>query len=295
MSEEAIVSGDNIVHLVANGRVDVFYFDFYFFQDEDVKVFENDRPAPSDQYHLEKNSVGIAADYPYRGGSVRFDSPPPAGTKITIKRRLKIERSIDYQPTLQIDPVHLNRDLNFFMECIREFGQRLQSLQSLESVEAGEIAEKVEALNARIASLDGATDFARTADLVQITEAIATITAGLAALEGRIPILPQPPADYIIDTATINANTWWRKWNSGWVEQGMPINVGATGGSVFHLPVTMANTVYAITNSVQSPGSGQGSFNFYNKTASSFTAKAYWNNNESNSLSGYVMIAGYAA
>jgi len=295
MNDEAIMNEDNIIHLVANGRGDTFYFNFYFFQDADIKVSANGQPVPYGKYYLQKTNAGIAADYPYSGGGITFDSPPPEGTKITIERRLRMERSIDYHPTLQVDPIHLNRDLNFFMECVKEFDRRLLNLQSLEDLDAGEIAEKIEAVNALIASLEDEADSAHEADLGSITEAIAAINAALAALEERISNLPPPPADYIIGTSSAGANAWWRKWSSGWVEQGMPISITSTGGSVFHLPVAMANTTYAVTNSVQSSGVGQGSINVYNKTTSSFTARGFWNNTESGSLAGYVVVSGYAA
>ena len=60
------------------------------------------------------------------------------------------------------------------------------------------------------------------------------------------PSTPQDAVDYVVekqDPTSANGYTWYRKYKSGWVEQG-----GAFAGNsplLMTLPITMANTAYS--------------------------------------------------
>lgn len=87
-------------------------------------------------------------------------------------------------------------------------------------------------------------------------------TAGGTML-ARKSELPPASADYVIETQTPTAEnnyTWYRKYQSGWVEQGgiwrnwNPVNAGAGKNTVITLPVTMSDKNYAAHVSLNSIG-----------------------------------------
>lgn len=60
--------------------------------------------------------------------------------------------------------------------------------------------------------------------------------------------------DYVVDfqaPTAANDYTWYRKYKSGWVEQGGILSVGSTSQATATLPVVMADTNYTITNGLQ--------------------------------------------
>lgn len=83
-----------------------------------------------------------------------------------------------------------------------------------------------------------------------------TLLAKLSDITENIPNIEFPPAfteflaqldnmDYVVE-AQKTGTTWYRKYKSGWVEQG-GFNANATGPVVITLPVKMADTSYGIT------------------------------------------------
>lgn len=68
------------------------------------------------------------------------------------------------------------------------------------------------------------------------------------------PIVPQDAVDYVIEmqrpTAT-NNYTWYRKYKSGWVEQGGRVPLASGDGTTYIatvvMPIVMADTTYSIT------------------------------------------------
>jgi hypothetical protein len=51
--------------------------------------------------------------------------------------------------------------------------------------------------------------------------------------------------DYVVETYK-NGNNWYRKYKSGWVEQGITYPNNNTGNKTINLPVTMADTNYSV-------------------------------------------------
>ena len=54
------------------------------------------------------------------GGNIVFDIAPVADTRIDIFRQISLSRTIDYQPTAQIDPEDLNSDFNFLLSAFQD-------------------------------------------------------------------------------------------------------------------------------------------------------------------------------
>lgn len=77
--------------------------------------------------------------------------------------------------------------------------------------------------------------------------------------------------EYQLPTAE-NDYTWYRKYKSGWVEQGGFVNT-ASGEKTVNFPVTMSDTYYAILKTMSTSSSSQpnayNQFSFYSRTTTS--------------------------
>lgn len=93
--------------------------------------------------------------------------------------------------------------------------------------------------------------------------------------------------DYQIPTAE-NNYTWYRKYKSGWVEQGGQFNNTARSTTI-NLPITMANTKYIVNVTqlhVASDYSSTTSIAVQNDsmTTTSFIAQVWYNNTQTTGL-----------
>lgn len=107
---------------------------------------------------------------------------------------------------------------------------------------------------------------------------------------------PIATADYVVEwqaPTSQNNYTWYRKYKSGWVEQGgfVPANAGTTA-VVVNLAISMANTDYSVIGQVYEAytGTDSGGINFYDKTITTFKL----NKNNSNRQA-YWQVSGIAA
>lgn len=67
---------------------------------------------------------------------------------------------------------------------------------------------------------------------------------------GGVEIPSAQTADYVVEWQTptdLNNYTWYRKYKSGWVEQGGQVPAGTAQRAAITLPVTMANTGYTVS------------------------------------------------
>lgn len=103
------------ISYVADGVTTEYQFVFPFFQNADVRVAIDDAVADAD--------AGIYSVVPnddFTGGSVVFQVAPVADATIDIFRRVALNRVIDYQPTMKIDPESLNADFNFLLAAFSD-------------------------------------------------------------------------------------------------------------------------------------------------------------------------------
>lgn len=72
-----------------------------------------------------------------------------------------------------------------------------------------------------------------------------------------------------------NNYTWYRKYKSGWVEQGGI----STSSTTINLPITMSDTNYSILlgNDYYLSGAGTAIIVYYSKTTTGFGAQGRWN------------------
>lgn len=235
---------------MGNGETTEFNFTFPYYESTNIVVTKNGATATG--YQIVGTSGGLDADIPYTGGKVVFETAPTALDSITIARSLPLSRTIDYQPTAKIDPTTVNQDMNYLMEVLKDLKDEFDTLRT----QYTEIADKDSAttLLARIAAIseDITTVSAQITALGDISTLRQTVTdlsatvGGHTTTIGTLDSRTSNISDYVIAAQLPTAEnnyTWYRKYKSGWVEQGGIVN--DRQGAVT-LPLEMANTSYTI-------------------------------------------------
>lgn len=94
---------------------------------------------------------------------------------------------------------------------------------------------------------------------------------------GGVKIPTAQTADYVVEwqvPTDLNGYTWYRKYSSGWVEQGGSADLVATSGTVqtITLPIEMANNRYSVSATEHCDRSGTGGYSvgWRSKTTTSF-------------------------
>ena len=112
------------------------------------------------------------------------------------------------------------------------------------------------------------------------------------------PSTPQDAVDYVVekqDPTSANGYTWYRKYKSGWVEQGGHIDGGVDSYYTVNLPLEMSNVKYSIILGVGGLNAS-GGFNsgYRDQKRTSFTF-IFHNSGTSGDNFGSWQVSGYAA
>lgn len=242
------------ISFMGNGRISEFYFNFPYFETSNIIVTVDNAPAHG--YNIIGNAGGPNADVPFNGGKVVFDTPPRQMEYITIARQLPLIRIADYQPMARIEPVMLNQDLNYLMEVLKDKQDDLDTLRTqyaeiADHDSAAAILARISAIHDEIVDIDA--KIAGLGDISTLRTDVSTNSENITAVNVRTMGM----TDYVIESqfpTAENNYTWFRKYKSGWVEQGgilfgnvsiQPQTEGNLGQSIF--PVTMANTNYSVS------------------------------------------------
>lgn len=110
-----------------NGKNKDFYFTFPFFSRNDIIVKINDTIATG--YGLFCIPGTNNNDLPFTGGHIHFATAPLSSDTITIERDLQLNRIIDYQPTLPLNPTVVNQDMNYFFELLKDIKNELNKIK----------------------------------------------------------------------------------------------------------------------------------------------------------------------
>jgi len=241
------------VSYMGNGSTTEFTFNFPYFENTDVVVTKNGTTATG--YNIVGNSAGLDADIPYIGGKVVFETAPTALDCITISRSLPLQRQYDYQPLVKIDPTTLNQDMNYLMEVLKDLQDELDGL----SAQYADIADKdsTATLLARISAIHDeivavSAQITALGDISTLRQNVTTNGDNITTLDNRTTGM----LDYVIECQTPNAEnnyTWYRKYKSGWVEQGGHIltGTGSYGKTTVNLAVEMADVYYYINAGIR--------------------------------------------
>lgn len=231
------------VSYMGNGETTEFAFNFPYFENSNIIVTKNNVAATG--YEIIGNPGGLDADIPYIGGRVVFEIAPTALDNITIARQLPLSRVTDYQPLEKISPTTLNQDMNYMMEILKDLQDEFETLQTQYSEIANkestavllakmqEIHNEITAVSAQIAALG---------DMSQIRNDITTLDTRTTGM-----------LDYVIESQMPTAEnnyTWFRKYKSGWIEQGGIYDNGSLAESfetTITMPVVMSNNMYSAT------------------------------------------------
>ncbi len=95
-----------------DGSTTVFSFSFPIFQDSDLEVFLGDQ--------LQASGYSVAGAGDSNGGTVTFDTAPGSGETITLRRRLTIQRSSDFQESGEFRAKVINDELDFLTAAIQQ-------------------------------------------------------------------------------------------------------------------------------------------------------------------------------
>ncbi|MBR5354690.1 MAG: hypothetical protein IK122_01005 [Alphaproteobacteria bacterium] len=103
---------------MGNGRNKDFYFTFPFFSKADIVVKINGTAATG--YGIFCIPGTNNYDFPFTGGHIHFASAPKSTDIVTIERKIQLNRLIDYQPTVALNPTTVNQDMNYFFELLKD-------------------------------------------------------------------------------------------------------------------------------------------------------------------------------
>lgn len=285
----------NSFNFIGDGKTKTFYFTFPFFTKQDVVVEINGQPASG--FEIYPTSSTLNADIPYSGGKIVFKKPPKSLDVITISRKLELKRIVDYQPTARLTPMMINQDMNFMMEILKDmksdligFANNYAEIADKDSTKL--LLDRISAVTSEIENFASEIstvrqDISDLGDVNAIHNSINSLNNSVASLTNSITTansniltlhdFKDGVHDYVVESQLPNASnnyTWYRKYKSGWVEQGTS-NVIAGGDAVaITLPIKMNGTDYSIILSQYNSDTSAPNLNrlsFYNQTATGFS------------------------
>ena len=222
------------VTYIYSGETQTFYFNFPYIEKSNIVVTVDGKPAPA--YNVIGVKGGLNPDFPFSSGRVVFVKPLKMFQSITIERHLPYERPVDFQPTAKISPMDLNLDMNNTIELLKDLKDEVDDLRSkykdiTDKEQIDNLLEKIALFNKNLATfadqlqiLDQVPGLEEAVSSMQstiesINATITEITSSLSALNTRTENL----LDFVVESQLPTAEnnyTWYRKYKSGWVEQG---------------------------------------------------------------------------
>ena len=279
------------VTYIYSGETQTFYFNFPYIEKSNIVVTVDGKPAPA--YNVIGINGGLNPDFPFSSGKIVFVKPLKMFQSITIERHLPYKRPVDFQPTEKITPMDINLDMNNTLELLKDLKDEVDDLREkyeniTDSEKIDTVLEKIDLVNTKIATfaeqlqilervpgMEGAVALIQST-IESINATISEITSSLGTLNTRTESL----LDYVVESQLPTAEnnyTWYRKYKSGWIEQGGNINFTQEVATIT-LPVPVLNTHYTVLRTiVDAPQSVFGNqywltFGIANKTTTSFQA-----------------------
>lgn len=241
------------ISYTGDGKTSEFRFDFPFFDICNIIVQINNQPAT--EYNIITTPGTLDSDFPYIGGSIVFATAPGTLDHITITRQLPLARHTDYQPLSPITPTLLNQDLNYLIEIAKDFRDKIVDIETkysaiIDQESTQNLLSKFDTIHTEI------TEFYNTlvelGDIDTIQQNIITNTNNISNLTNKTNGI----SDYVIESQTPTAEnnyTWYRKYKSGWVEQGGIATAAPQSACQITYPITMSNANYTLLAFSKSP------------------------------------------
>lgn len=248
------------VTYIYSGETQTFYFNFPYIEKSNIVVTVDGKPAPA--YNVIGVKGGLNPDFPFSSGRIVFVKPLKMFQSITIERHLPYERPVDLQPTVKISPMDLNLDMNNTMELLKDLKDDVDDLRNkykdiTNKEDIDTLLEKIDLFNKDIATfaeqleiLEQVPGMQEVISIIQST--IESITATISEIISSLNLQiskTENLLDYVVETQPPTAEnnyTWYRKYKSGWVEQGgvfSDIYDSYTTEQV-SLPITMLDSNY---------------------------------------------------
>lgn len=234
---------------IANGKNKVFYFSFPFFLKTDVVIDVDGSPATN--YNLICVQNGQNSNATFSGGEVHFTKPPKSGSVISIRRKLPVKRIVDYQETAPYSPRTHNNDMNYVIEVIKDIGGKIEDFSAkyaaiTENDSVVKFKQQLTELKSAINNVDN--------EITKLnnTGTVSSIQTSLNNLGN----FKNDVLDYVVASqapTAANSYTWYRKYKSGWVEQGQQNileQIGSTGYIQKTFPIACNRVCYCICNRV---------------------------------------------
>jgi hypothetical protein len=141
------------VQYVADGVLAAFTYPFPIFEDGDLEIRLDGAVL--------LGGVTITGAGSAEGGSVAFTEPPAAGTRITLRRRLKIARETDFQVNGILRARSLNDELDYQVAAIQQVADDVAGALRLDPSDAGNVVLPLRGARAnRVLGFDGSGDLA---------------------------------------------------------------------------------------------------------------------------------------
>lgn len=252
------------VSYIYSGETRTFYFNFPYFEKSNIVVTVDNKPAPA--YNVIGNKGGLNPDFPFSSGRIVFEKPLKKFETITIERHLPIARIVDFQPTVKITPMDLNLDMNNTLELLKDLKDEVDDIKNkykdiTNKEQIDTLLEKIALFNKDLATfadqlqiLDQVPGLEEAVSVIQptiesINATITEITSSLSTLNTRTENL----LDYVVESQLPTAEnnyTWYRKYKSGWVEQGGQATMPSKNGLDITMPIPMADSNYTVLTHV---------------------------------------------
>jgi len=249
------------VTYIYSGETQTFYFNFPYIEKSNIVVTVDGKPAPA--YDVIGVKGGLNKDFPFLSGKIVFVKPLKMFQTITIERHMPYNRPVDFQPTAKITSIDLNFDMNNTLELLKDLKDEVDDLREkyeniTDSEKIDTVLEKIDLVNTKIATfadqlqiLDQVPGLEEAVSAIQptiesINATITEITSSLSTLNTRTENLLD--YDYVVESQLPTAEnnyTWYRKYKSGWVEQG-GVYTGGSEYTTVTLPITMSDANYCI-------------------------------------------------
>ena len=217
-----------------NGKNKDFYFTFPFFSKADIIVKINNNLATGYGVFCIPGSGNN--DFPFTGGHIHFAVAPKSTDVVTIERKLQLNRLIDYQPTAPLNPTTVNQDMNYFFELLKDVKSELLGFAETykEFTDTESAQELLARIDAVIEEIDDLGDISTiTSSISELGSSITSLTNSLNSLTSTVgthttdimalSTFKDGVLDYVVESQEPTAEnnyTWYRKYKSGWVEQG---------------------------------------------------------------------------
>lgn len=246
------------VRFVSDGICQEYNFTFEIFENDNIEIYFGDE--------LQDKGFQVSIDKIEVGGKVVFDKAPSEGTVITIIRRLPIKRTTDFKEGGPFRASKVNHEFNYQLACIEQVSEKLNRVfclppylgkidLTLPIPEAGKSLiwdnEGVALENSNISINDLNDTFEQAKTLYQDSQAalealdLQTIKIDnfinkaeyieekvedlkvITNSKSNIDFSNTDMNDFVVEYWHDEENlSWYRKYKSGWIEQGGYIESG---------------------------------------------------------------------